>query len=164
MERLMRLIKEKMIREAIALCDESKSPLALTVKAGITKSEKGREEIERAMEEASRGVISELERYLNGLAIIAHVSPLLGLLGTVTGMIKAFMKVEQAGGNVNVGVLAGGIWEALITTASGLVVAIPMIVAHHYLTGKVNSISQDLEIQAAQVVEGLTSEERRKEG
>jgi biopolymer transport protein ExbB len=162
MERLMKLIKEKMIRETLALCDESGSPLAITVKAGIMKSGKGREEIERAMENASREAISDLERYLNALATIAHVSPLLGLLGTVTGMIKAFMKVEQLGGNVDVGVLAGGIWEALITTASGLVVAIPMIVAHRYLIGKVNSISQDLEIQASQVVDGLTGEEKNE--
>ncbi|MDO9541379.1 MAG: MotA/TolQ/ExbB proton channel family protein [Kiritimatiellia bacterium] len=78
-----------------------------------------------------------LEKHLRGLSVIAEAAPLLGLLGTVTGMIRAFMKIEDIGGHVNVSSLAGGIWEALLTTAFGLIVAIPALFAYHFFEAKV---------------------------
>jgi biopolymer transport protein ExbB len=75
-----------------------------------------------------------MERYLPTLAVIGNLAPLLGLLGAVTGMIKAFMVIQETGGKVNAAVLAGGIWEAMLTTAFGLIVAVPTIAAHSYLS------------------------------
>jgi biopolymer transport protein ExbB len=82
--------------------------------------------------------IRKLESYLRGLSAIAHLSPLLGLFGTVTGMIRAFMKVQEAGARVDASLLAGGIWEALLTTAFGLAVALPAMAAYYYLEGEVD--------------------------
>lgn len=80
--------------------------------------------------------VREKERYLDVLAVIGKVTPLLGLLGTVVGMIKAFMIIQESGGQVNASLLAGGIWEAMLTTALGLAVALPVTVGHSYLSGR----------------------------
>lgn len=95
------------------------------------------DEKEKIISQAGSNELRKLERHLRTLGIIAHISPLLGLLGTVTGMISAFMKIQELGGRVDASVLAGGIWEALITTAAGLSVAIPAMVAYHYFEGRV---------------------------
>ena len=89
--------------------------------------------------------LNSLYRYMGVLATAGNIAPLLGLLGTVVGMIKAFLVVENMGGKVNAAVLAGGIWEAMLTTAFGLMVAIPLIICHSYLEGRVNIIRTDLE-------------------
>ena len=97
----------------------------------------------------------ELERFLPTLALVANVAPLLGLMGTVTGMIKAFQAIQNLGGKVNASVLAGGIWEAMLTTAEGLAVAIPALVAHHMLQGKVHNLVADLQFEAGQLFDLL---------
>ena len=89
--------------------------------------------------------IQPLSRYLSTLAVLGSTAPLLGLLGTVLGMIKAFIVVENMGGSVNAAVLAGGIWEAMLTTAFGLLVAIPLLFFHNYLEGRLHIISEYLE-------------------
>jgi len=89
--------------------------------------------------------IELLSRTLNTLAVFASVAPLLGLLGTVIGMIKAFSVVESMGGSVNAAVLAGGIWEAMLTTAFGLMAAIPLLFFHNHLEGKLQLIQSELE-------------------
>ena len=90
---------------------------------------------------------------LRGLGIIGHISPLLGLLGTVAGMIEAFITIEELGGRVDASVLAGGIWEALITTAFGLSVAIPAIVFYHYFEGRVDDIAAQMKDAASEILE-----------
>ncbi|MEA3493132.1 MAG: MotA/TolQ/ExbB proton channel family protein [Candidatus Margulisiibacteriota bacterium] len=90
-------------------------------------------------------VVQDLEKNIDILGIVAHVAPLLGLLGTVTGMIRAFMRIEELAGRVNASVLAGGIWEALLTTAFGLVVAIPSFVMYHYFNRRVDDYALILE-------------------
>ena len=92
--------------------------------------------------------VARAGRYLEHLATLASVAPLLGLLGTVTGLIKAFMVVERAGGRVDASMLAGGIWEAMLTTAVGLSVAIPLIVGHRYLSSKVQLYEEKLQTLA----------------
>lgn len=84
--------------------------------------------------------IRKLEKHLNGLEMVANVSPLLGLLGTVIGMVHSFAGIEKAGQNINPSVLAGGIWEALITTVAGLVVAIPALVAYYFIQSKIEEV------------------------
>ncbi len=98
-----------------------------------------------SLETSARGEIFDLERGLGTLATLAGVTPLIGFLGTVTGMISAFMQIQNLGGNVNANVLAGGIWEALVTTAAGLAVGILALVIHNYLSYMVRLASRQLE-------------------
>ena len=125
------------IQDAILLCKETPGPIAGITKAGLLKHNRSREEIKDAIEGAAKSEVFYLERYLGILGTIAAITPLVGFLGTVTGMIKAFMQVQSLGGNVDASVLAGGIWEALITTAAGLSVGIPALIIYNWLQAKV---------------------------
>ncbi|MEW5766738.1 MAG: MotA/TolQ/ExbB proton channel family protein [bacterium] len=156
--KLKEFLKEGRKVEVLSTCERNPSPLTHILKAGLLKIDRGIEEVKAAMEGASAAAVLDLERYLSGLATIAHISPLLGLLGTVTGMIRAFMKVEQLAGKVDASVLAGGIWEALITTAAGLTVAIPTVVAYNYLVNRVNSLVQIMETESTELVDILGKE------
>ncbi len=128
------------------------SPLGRILAAGLVNRNHPREFMKEAIEEEGRQVVHELERYLNTLGTIANISPLLGLLGTVIGMIKVFAAITTSGvGNPTV--LAGGISEALITTAAGLSVAIPSVIFHRYLSGRVDRIVLSMEEQALKMVE-----------
>jgi len=128
------------------------SPLGRILAAGLMNRMHPREFMKEAIEEEGRQVVHELERYLNTLGTIANISPLLGLLGTVIGMIKVFAAITTSGVG-NPSVLAGGISEALITTAAGLSVAIPAVIFHRYLSGKVDRIVLSMEEQALKMVE-----------
>jgi biopolymer transport protein ExbB len=97
-------------------------------------------DIEAEVSRVGSAEIRNLESWLRGLSGIAHLSPLLGLLGTVMGMITAFIRLEEAGSKVNPSILAGGIWEALLTTAFGLIIAIPAMAAFYYLEGEVDRV------------------------
>lgn len=132
----------------------STSPLGLILAAGLSNSRHGRDVMKESIEEAASKVIHDLERYLNPLGTIAAVAPLLGLLGTVIGMIKVFNEIMIAGTG-NAGVLAGGISEALITTAAGLTVAIPALIMHRYYVRRIDSIVVTLEQEAVKLVDAL---------
>ena len=148
-------LNEKGIDEALFIVENSKNPLGRILKEGIKKYQAGKKEMERAMTFAAEKEIRELEKYLPALFTIGDVAPLLGLLGTVTGMIKAFMVIERLGGRVNASVLAGGIWEAMLTTALGLSVAIPTIVAHNYLVSKLRNFTAVLQERLNEFLEIL---------
>ncbi len=133
------------------------SPLGRILAAGITNRMHSREIMKETIEEVGRQVVHELERYLNTLGTIASISPLLGLLGTVIGMIKVFSAITLMGVG-NPGVLAGGISEALITTATGLSVAIPSLMFHRYLSGRVDRLVVVMEEEALKMVEVMQGE------
>ena len=152
------LIKNNKLKEAIQLCESRRSPVAKIMKAGIAKFGASREEIKETLEDASLYEIPKLEHHLPALATIGHVSPLLGLLGTVTGMTSSFhvIQVRSAAMNpVTPGDLAGGISEALLTTVAGLVVAIPTYLAYNYCVSQVNNIVLDMERGATELVSHL---------
>jgi biopolymer transport protein ExbB len=128
------------------------SPLGEILAAGLLNSKHGREIMKESIEEAASHVIHGLERYLSLLGTIAVISPLLGLLGTVVGIIEAFMAVTATGLN-DPALLAGGISKALITTAGGLVVAIPAMVMHRYFTRHITSVAVEMEQQAIKLVD-----------
>jgi biopolymer transport protein ExbB len=130
------------------------SPLGQIVAAGLGNAHLGRDVMKESIEEAAGHVVHELERYLNTLGTIAAVTPLLGLLGTVMGMIKVFTEI-MAQGTGNASVLAGGISEALITTATGLSVAIPALIMHRYFTGRIDGIVVGLEQETIKLVDAL---------
>ncbi len=136
------------------------SPLGEIFAAGITNARRGREIMKEAMEEASGQVMHELERYLTPLGSIASVSPLLGLLGTVVGMIKVFTTLMEAGAG-DASVLAGGISQALITTAAGLSVAIPALFFVNYFQRRVDDLVVTMEQEASKLLDIMQGE---KEG
>lgn len=130
------------------------SPLGAILAAGLANRSQGRDVMKESIQEAAGHVVHDLERYLNTLGTVAAVTPLLGLLGTVVGMIRVFTEITVQGtGNANA--LAGGISEALITTAAGLVVAIPALVMHRYFTGKIDTIVVGLEQVSIKLVDAL---------
>ena len=132
------------------------SPLGAILAAGLANRSQGRDVMKESIQEAASHVVHDLERYLNTLGTVAAVSPLLGLLGTVVGMIRVFTEITVQGtGNANA--LAGGISEALITTATGLAVAIPALVMHRYFTGKIDAIVVGLEQETIKLVDALHS-------
>lgn len=128
------------------------SALGQILVSGLNYSKHGREIMKESIEETATRVVHELERFLNPLGTIAAITPLLGLLGTVVGMIKVFSEIMiQGTGNANV--LAGGISEALITTAAGLTVAIPALVMHRYFIRRVDFLVIEMEQEAVKLVE-----------
>ncbi len=128
------------------------SPLGRILAAGLLNMHHDREVMKEAIEDTGRQVVVELERFLNTLGTIASITPLLGLLGTVIGMIKVFTAITSMGvGNPTV--LAGGISEALITTAAGLSVAIPSLMFYRYFRGKVDMLVLKMEEEALKLVE-----------
>jgi len=130
------------------------SPLGRILAAGLTNSGHGREVMRDSIEEAATQVVHKLERYLSPLGTIAAISPLIGLLGTVVGMIKVFTAIMLEGAG-NASILAGGISEALITTATGLGVAIPALVAHRYFERRVDSLVVTMEDQAIKLIDAM---------
>lgn len=140
------------IDEAKVLCERMKVPIASLIKAGLELKGKSKEEIMTAVGNAGKVEVHKLEKNLGILGTIAAIAPLIGFLGTVTGMIKAFMKIQVLGGNVNASVLAGGIWEALVTTAAGLAVGIPALIFYNYLVSKVDSFVLDMETNSEDIL------------
>jgi len=154
------LIKRNRIMEAIDKCNTTPGPIAKILKTGLLKHDRTREEIRENIQDAGVFEVPRLEKNMNILATVAHVSPLLGLLGTVVGMVKAFQAIESQAANmapITMGDLAGGIWEALITTVAGLAVAIPAYVAYNYLVNKVDDIVLDMERSATELVNVLST-------
>jgi len=123
------------------------------LKKGLRKYNLGRERVKEVIESAGRQEISKLEKGLSILATVSGVAPLLGFLGTVTGMISAFMRIEDLQGAANPSDLAGGIWEALITTAFGLAVGIIALSFYNYLTAAVNKLVLDIEVVTNDVID-----------
>lgn len=146
-------------KEALQICDSTKSPIANILKAGILKYDRPRPQIIEAIEDASLYEIPRIEKNLTTLATIAHISPLLGLLGTVTGMVRCFQAIQAKATSlhpVSPGDLAGGIWEALLTTVAGLIVAIPTFVVYNYLVSRINNFILEMEKASTELVNFLT--------
>lgn len=158
-------VKKNKVMKALDTCNATKGPIARIVKAGIMKYDRPRQDIKESIEDAGIHEIPLLENNLGVLATIAHIAPLLGLLGTVVGMLKAFQVIEQKATSfvpVNPGDLAGGISEALITTVAGLAIAIPTYVAYNYLTSRVDSFVLDMEKSATEIVNVLSDQREIK--
>jgi biopolymer transport protein ExbB len=136
---------------------QSSSPLGRILAVGLVNRRHSKEVMKESIEEVGRQVVHELERYLNSLGTIAAISPLLGLLGTVFGMIDVFSVIVTAGVG-DPAVLAGGISKALITTAAGLSVAIPSMFFHRYFMGAVDELVLAMEEQALKLVEIIHGE------
>lgn len=153
MVRIRGLLKKKDIAGAVSYCMEDKSPVANIIRKGLKKYHLGHERVKEAIENAGTQEIGKLEKGLSFLATIAGIAPLIGFLGTVTGMITAFMTIQDLAGAANPSDLAGGIWEALITTAFGLIVGIPALAFYNHFVNGVKKLVVDIETVANDVID-----------
>jgi len=152
MNELWRWIKKKELNSRKLKALQGSSPMGRVLAGGLMNAKHGREIMKESIEHEASQVIHDLERFLNPLGTVATITPLLGLLGTVIGMIKVFAEIQLAGVG-NAGNLAGGISEALITTAAGLSVAIPALICHRYFIRRVDELVVGMEQEAIKLVE-----------
>jgi biopolymer transport protein ExbB len=153
------LIVNKSIRDAVKVCEQYRGPVASIVKAGLLKYGAPKEDVEKTIENAALYEMGRLERGLVVLATTATVAPLLGFLGTVTGMINSFDALAKAGLS-NPGLVAAGISQALITTAAGLAVAIPAQLFYNYFMSRINKFVRDIETSTNMLLETFAELER----
>ncbi|MEE8527726.1 MAG: MotA/TolQ/ExbB proton channel family protein [Gammaproteobacteria bacterium] len=153
-EKVWRWVRNNQLDERHIKALRDSSPLGQILAAGLAYRARARVVIKEAVEDTGRHVVHELERYINSLGTIAMISPLLGLLGTVIGMVKVFAAITTHGVG-NPSVLAGGISEALITTAAGLTVAIPALIGYRYLRGRIDELVVQMEKEALKLIEAI---------
>lgn len=150
------------LRHSIEVCETYDHPVAVTLKAGLLRYGKSHEEIEKAMESVALHEVSKLEKSLWILATVANIAPLFGFLGTVTGMIASFEALAEVGlGNPEA--VAGGISQALITTATGLMIALPVQAAYNYFNNRVSQFALDMEISSSVLLETFNEIEVEEE-
>ena len=149
------LLVNRNVKEAIKICEQSKGPVASVMKAGLLRYGHTREDIEKTIENAALYELDRLEKRLGVLATTANVAPMLGFLGTVTGMIKSFATLAEQG-LTNPAAVAVGISEALITTATGLIIAIPAQLIYNWYTTKITRFVRDIETASNMLVETFT--------
>lgn len=153
------LVKRNQIKEAVKSCESHAFPVTRVLKAGILKYDRPRSQIKEALEDAAQYEIPRLEKNLPLLATIAHIAPLVGLLGTAAGMVSCFYALHSAsaaGSAVSTADLAGGIWQALVTTCAGLTVAIPAYAAYNYLVSRVDGLIMEMEQASSELVNSLS--------
>jgi biopolymer transport protein ExbB len=154
------LLQKGRLMEALTLCEETPGPVAAVVKAGLRHSGDAEPEMRFAIQEAALVELPVLERRISSLAAIAQIAPLLGLLGTLLGMIKTFWLFNQGGTYATPAVLAGGMEEALLTAAAGLAIAIPVHLARHFLNSRVRALVHDMEWVGNELMRYLLRENR----
>ncbi|MBN1948768.1 MAG: MotA/TolQ/ExbB proton channel family protein [Candidatus Cloacimonetes bacterium] len=157
--KLYELIGKKDINQAVEYCDNTGISLARVLGRILSHFDPGQRDSQLLLDTSVQKEVHHLERKLGTLATFAAISPLIGFLGTVTGMVKVFMKIGETGGGVDISLLANGIWEALITTVGGLAVGIICILFYNHLVGRVESISQEISDQASEMLVHLRSKD-----
>jgi len=163
MMKVKSIYQQGSVTGVLTFCSQKDAPIANIIRRGILKHRQGDEKVRQAVEDAGREEVYHLEKKLSILASIAGVSPMLGFLGTVTGMISAFQQIEGLSGNVNPADLAGGIWEALITTAFGLFVGIPAYAAYNYFVTRVARFVHEMEVTTTEFLDLLQPQDRVQE-
>jgi biopolymer transport protein ExbB len=150
-------LKSNNDQEALEIAGASDSPMGRVLVQAMEVKDQDRETLETVIVHATDEEVRGLSKYLQALATIGNIAPILGLLGTVFGMIKAFMVIQEMGGKVNAAVLAGGIWEAMMTTALGLSVALPAMIAHSYLLSRVDTYEARLQNGAVTFIKTVSN-------
>jgi biopolymer transport protein ExbB len=143
------------IKGAKALCERTNSPIARMIEKGVTRIGKPLQDIDTSIHNVGNIEINKLETGMPTLATISGAAPMLGFLGTVTGMVSAFHKMSSAGANLTVGLLAGGIYEALVTTVAGLIIGIFAYIAYNQLTSMIEKIIHRMEASAVEFIDLL---------
>jgi len=165
-DRVREFVRSGNVEAAIQYCEEKNVPITRILQQGLERLGRPISEIQDAVQAAGKHETFDLEKRTNLLASIAGIAPMLGFFGTVVGMIRAFQQIQNLQGNVNPSVLAGGIWEALITTAAGLLVGILALFSYNYLMGRIRRLSNDMERSATDFIDLLqepVSPERSEE-
>jgi biopolymer transport protein ExbB len=158
---VLALVRRQSYAEAISRCEEGHGPIVSVVRTAIYKRHLPPAELREVVREIAQLEIPNLEANISLLGTIGYVAPLLGLLGTVLGMIDAFVQINRTSGTASVGELSQGIYLALITTAAGLVVAIPCYIAHNFLVAQVHGLVADMERAGIETIHTLTDLPRK---
>ena len=145
LDRVNDYMKNGEIKSAQIFCQATASPLSRIVEKGVGLADRDSKDVQMGMENAANVEIAKLEKGLSGLSTIASAAPMIGFLGTVIGMVRAFWEMANAGNNIDVSLLSGGIYEAMITTVGGLIVGIIALFAYNYLVSRVDSITNEME-------------------
>ncbi len=153
---IFNILGRRNVVEAVSICDDTPGPVASIVRAAILHHDEDADSIQRAIQEAGLAEIPRLERQLGLLASLAQITPMLGLLGTVLGMMQVLLTLQQKAPLVHSGDLMGGLWQALICTAAGMAVAIPLYAAYNFLVSRVEAIIVDMELASIEIVGYLT--------
>ncbi len=161
-DKIHSLVRADKIDQAVNECSGVKHPIGKVFRAGLENIHKDRTGIERGMERSGTVEIAEAEKYMLLLVIIIGVEPMLGFLGTIIGLINSFMAWEKFAASVTVDFLAGGIYQAMITTAGGLMVAIPYYIIYHVMVGKINKLARELNHQGVELLDLI--QDTRKAG
>ncbi len=155
MMKLRSIFQQGDVSAVLAFCSQKDAPIANIIRRGIVKHDQSDEKVRQTVEDAGRAEVYQLEKRLSVLASVAGIAPMLGFLGTVTGMVSAFQSIESLGGSVNPGDLAGGIWEALLTTVFGLVVGIPAYALYNYFVTRVARFVNEMEVTTSEFLDLL---------
>jgi biopolymer transport protein ExbB len=158
------LLQKNRRMEALTLCEETPGPVAVVIKAALRHAADDEQGMRFAVQEAALVELPVLERRISALAAIAQIAPLFGLLGTLLGMIKTFWLFNQGGNYATPAVLAGGMWEALLTAAAGLAVAIPAHLGRHFLASRVRLLVHDMEWAGSEIMRTLLRDRDRGAG
>jgi biopolymer transport protein ExbB len=161
MMRVVRALREEGVQGALEVCQRTRGPIAAILHAGLMRASRGPMAVEESMKTSGAIEMSFLERGLVALATIANVAPLLGFLGTVSGMISAFAAIAAAE-QVSAKLVAKGIQEALITTATGLIIAVPVTIAHSFFVSQIDRFIIEMEEAAVELVDELQELEQQK--
>jgi biopolymer transport protein ExbB len=158
------ILAKRRLVEALTVCEETPGPVAAVTKAALLHADDSAEVMRFHVQEAAVVELPALERRLGAIAAVAQVAPLVGLLGTVIGMITTFVAFERGGNYALAGALSAGMWQALLATAGSLMLAAPMHLAYHFLSGRVRSIVRDIEWSGNEIMKYLLTEYREGEG
>ena len=154
------ILAKRRLVEALTVCEETPGPVAAVVKAALLHADDSAEAMRFHVQEVAVIELPALERRLGSIAAIAQVAPLVGLLGTVLGMVTTFLAFEQGGNYATAGALSAGMWQALLATAGSLMLAIPAHLAHHFLSGRVRAVVRDVEWSGNEIMKFLLTEYR----
>ncbi len=163
LEGIYNVLRRHNVVEAVSICEETPGPVAHIMRAAILQGDGEREQVRQAIEAAGLAELPRLERNVGLLATIAQIAPLLGLLGTILGMMDAFWVMQEKAPLIHAGDLSGGMWQALITSAAGLSVAIPVYAAYNFLVNRVERVILDMERASVSILDFLTKPTQRVE-
>jgi len=149
------LIEKNEIPQALELAENSPGPVAAVLEKGLRYAGTSKEQLEEVINLQGSSELKRLNQNLHIIELVGRLAPLLGLLGTVTGLVEAFRTVSEAKSAIDPSMLAGGIWEALITTVAGLVIAIPAMVSHHFLEHRVQAFAWEMKHYGTEAVKHL---------
>lgn len=158
------ILAKRRLVEALTLCEETPGPVAAVVKAALLHADDSADVMRFYVQESAVVELPALERRLGSIAAIAQVAPIVGLLGTVVGMITTFAAFERGGNYALASALSAGMWQALLATAGSLMLAAPMHLAYHFLSGRVRSIVRDMEWSGNEIMKYLLTDYRQEGG